>query len=119
MDDKVPKKNPKHQAQLNRIIAEEHHHTGGRIRNWKKIGGSIIVVSLVCLCIGLLIYYYNPFTPTANKIQEGDRVYIYYTLTAANGSVIDQSPTSGGTYFADITKGAGGVIPGFTTKSLA
>lgn len=105
----MPKTNPKHQAQLERIT-EDKKRKSKRIYNWKKIGGGITVAALVTAFIVLLAVFYQTPSLSADQIQPGDRVYIYFTLTAANGTTIDQSATSSGTYFV-ISKGSGGQIP--------
>ncbi len=109
---RVPKKNPKHQAQLQRqqVLTKR----GKTVRNWKKIG------LIVAVCAGIVIFVtwgIIAFTPTGRAVKAGDTVYIYYELRLSDNSLKDKSQTAAGTSFTMKT-GTGGVIPGFYDNVL-
>ncbi len=102
----MPKKNPKHQAQLQR--RQTLTKRGKKIHNWKKIGGILIICAVSGVFITLGIIYYPQFF--GRQVQDGDDVRIYYKLTLADGTVKDVSEEVG-FLFEDFTRGS--VIDGF------
>ncbi|HMF30306.1 MAG TPA: FKBP-type peptidyl-prolyl cis-trans isomerase [Candidatus Lokiarchaeia archaeon] len=116
----MPKKNPKHQARLERT-QKSAEIKRKRVYNWRKIGGGI----LICAAVGTIIILAAIYAPQAAKqsaqaqqaraIVDGDQVYINYTLTLADGTVKDRAPTADGTLFT-ISKGQ--LITGFYNAVL-
>ena len=104
----LPRKNPKHQAQLQR--RQVLTRRGKRIYNWKKIGLGLVVCggAVIFIIVGLFL---NPHS-LGRVVKPGDQVYIYYELRLSNGSLKDKSDTEEGTLFTMQT-GPGGVIQGF------
>ncbi len=104
----MPKKNPKHQAQLQRQQALTKR--GKRIYNWNKIA----LISVICGAAGVIIVLGSIFGPQllGRTVQAGDTVFIYYELRLEDGTVKDKSATAAGTSFTMKT-GPGGVIAGF------
>ncbi len=104
----MPKKNPKHQAQLQRqqVLSKR----GKRIYNWKKIG----IIAIICGAVGTFIILGIIFGPEliGRQVKAGDKVYIYYELRLSDGTLKDKSPSADGTEFTMQT-GSGGVIQGF------
>ncbi len=103
---RVPKKNPKHQAQLQRqqVLTKR----GKRIYNWRKIGIGLGICGIAGVFVILGIVY-GPQV-FGRQVKDGDSVYIYYKLTLANGTVQDQSKPEG-LLFSNFQRGS--VIDGF------
>ncbi len=101
----MPKKNPKHQAQLQR--QQTLTKRGKSIHNWKKIGGILII----CAAAGVFTILGIIYGPQiwGRAVQAGDTVYVYYKLTLADGRVKEESPAGG----EDFTMTKGSMIDGF------
>ncbi|OLS14567.1 MAG: hypothetical protein RBG13Loki_1806 [Promethearchaeota archaeon CR_4] len=104
----MPKKNPKHQARIERqqVLTKR----GKRVYNWRKIGGILVVCGAITGFVILGIIYGPAIAAAGRTIKDGDGVFIYYKLYLGDGTIKDQSQSATGTYF-EITHES--VIPGF------
>ncbi len=108
----MPKKNPKHQAQIQRL--QQFTRKGKSIHNWRKIGTGILICVITVVIITIGLTYYAP--SNYRTVMDGDQVFIYYELRLGDGSLEDYSKDASGNKNLDgtsFTIARGQLIDGF------